>query len=104
MGTGDCATSPVWPGDDRYRSLVTWRWEGDTRWLIIVNLSDGTAAGRVRTRWPGLRGRTWQLTDPTQEMAFARSGDDLVDGLSVELDPWQWHLLRIDPITDESPI
>jgi hypothetical protein len=37
-----------WLGDDRYQNLVTWCWEGDTRWLIIVNLSDSTAAGRVR--------------------------------------------------------
>jgi hypothetical protein len=92
-----------WPGDDRYQDLVTWCWEGDTRWLIIVNLSDGTAAGRVRTPWADLRGHTWQLSDPTRDMAFTRSGDDLVDGLFVELDAWQWHLFRIDPVTDESP-
>jgi Alpha amylase, catalytic domain len=92
-----------WPGDGRYENLVTWCWEGDTRWLIIVNLSDGTAAGRVRTPWADLRGHTWQLTDPMRDMAFRRSGDDLVDGLFVELDAWQWHLFRIDPVTDESP-
>ena len=92
-----------WPGDDRYQDLVTWCWEGDTRWLIIVNLSDRTAAGRVRPPWADLRGHTWQLTDPTRDMAFTRSGDDLVDGLFVELDAWQWHLFRIDSVTDESP-
>jgi hypothetical protein len=90
-----------WPGDDRYRNLLTWCWEADTRWLIIVNLSDGTATGRVRTPWADLRGHTWQLSDPTHDRTFARSGDDLVDGLFVELDAWQWHLLRIDQITDE---
>ena len=92
-----------WPGDDSYRNLISWCWEGVTRWLIIVNLGDGRAAGRVGTPWADLRGHTWQLTDPTREMAFTRSGDDLVDGLFVELDAWQWHLLRIDPVTDESP-
>jgi hypothetical protein len=92
-----------WPGDDRYTNLVAWCWEGDTRWLIIVNLSDVTAAGRVQAPWADLRDHTWQLTDPTQDMAFPRSGDDLVDGLFVELDAWQWHLLRVDPIADESP-
>jgi hypothetical protein len=92
-----------WPGDDRYQDLVAWCWEGGTRWLIIINLSDGTAAGRVRAPWADLRGHRWQLTDPTRVMAFTRSGDDLVDGLFVELDPWKWHLLRIDPVADESP-
>jgi hypothetical protein len=90
-----------WAGDDRYQDLVAWCWEGGTRWLIIVNLSDGTAAGRVRVPWADLRGHRWQLTDPTRVMAFTRSGDDLVDGLFVELDAWKWHLLQIDQVADE---
>jgi hypothetical protein len=36
------------------------------------------------------------LTDPTQHIAFLRSGDDLVDGLFVELDAWQCHMFRVD--------
>jgi hypothetical protein len=87
-----------WPGDDRYQSLVAWCWESGTRWLIVVNLSDGGAAGLVRTPWAELRGRQWQLTDPTRHIAFQRSGDDLVNGLFVELDAWQWHVFRIDPL------
>jgi hypothetical protein len=89
-----------WPGDDRYQDLVAWCWEGDGRWLIVVNLSDGTAAGQVRTPWADLRGRQWHLTDPTRNIALVRSGDDLVDGLFVELDAWNWHLFRIDPPTE----
>jgi Alpha amylase, catalytic domain len=92
-----------WPGDDRYQNLVAWCWEGDTRWLIMVNLSDGAAAGLVRTPWADLRGRQWQLTDPTQSVAFVRSGDDLVDGLFVELGAWRWHMFRIDPLADNVP-
>jgi hypothetical protein len=53
-----------WPGDDRYQNLVAWCWEGEARWLIVVNLSDGTAAGLVRTPWADLRGRQWHLIDP----------------------------------------
>jgi hypothetical protein len=52
----------------------------------------------VRTPWAELRGRQWQLTDPTRNIAFQRSGDDLVNGLFVELDAWQWHIFRIDPL------
>ncbi|HEX3205658.1 MAG TPA: alpha-amylase family glycosyl hydrolase, partial [Propionibacteriaceae bacterium] len=48
-----------WPGDDRYQGLVAWCWEGDARWLIVVNLSDGSAPGLVRTPWADLRGRQW---------------------------------------------
>jgi hypothetical protein len=88
-----------WPGDDRYQNLVAWCWEGASRWLIVVNLSDGTAAGLVRTPWTDLRGQQWHLTDPTQNIDLARSGDDLVDGLFVELDAWNWHMFRIGPPT-----
>jgi hypothetical protein len=91
-----------WPRDERYQNLVTWCWEGDTRWLIIVNLSDGTAAGRVRTPWEDLRSHKCHLTDPTRDMAFTRSGDDLVDGLFVEVDAWQWHMFCIDTVTEQS--
>jgi hypothetical protein len=31
-------------------------------------------------------------------VSFDRDGDDLVDGLYVELEAWHWHLLRLDPI------
>ena len=95
-----------WPGDDRYQNLVAWSWEGDTRWLIVVNLSDGTAAGLIRAPWDDLRGRMWNLSDPThpsQDVAFERSGDDLVDGFFVELDGWNWHMFRIDPIIHNVP-
>jgi hypothetical protein len=34
--------------------------------------------------------------DPTQDVTFDRDGDDLVNGLYVELDGWHWHLLRVD--------
>ena len=89
-----------WPGDDRYQSLVAWCWESGTRWLIVVNLSDGRAAGLVRTPWAELRGRQWQLIDPTQNIAFVRSGDDLADGLFVDLDGWRWQMFRVDPLTE----
>lgn len=95
-----------WPGDDRYQNLVAWSCEGDTRWLIVVNLSDGTAAGLIRAPWDDLRGRMWNLSDPThpsQDVAFERSGDDLVDGFFVELDGWNWHMFRIDPIIHNVP-
>lgn len=49
-----------------------------------------------------LRSHKCHLTDPTRDMAFTRFGDDLVDGLFVELDAWQWHLFRIDTVTEQS--
>ena len=85
-----------WPGNDSFDNLVAWSWDGQTRWLIVVNLSDETASGLIRAPWQDLRDHRWRLVDPTQDVTFDRDGDDLVNGLYVELDGWHWHLLRVD--------
>jgi hypothetical protein len=85
-----------WEGDDRYQNLVAWCWEGERRWLVVVNLSGATAAGFVRTPWEDLRGRMCRLVDPTNHVTYQRSGDDLRDGLYVELGKWCWHLFRVE--------
>jgi hypothetical protein len=89
-----------WPDNDTYRNLLAWSWSGASRWLIIVNLSNQPATGHVTAPWPDLAGHQWQLTDPTQRATFHRAGADLLAGLFVALDPWHWHLLRIDPDTE----
>jgi Alpha amylase, catalytic domain len=85
-----------WPGDDTFQDLVAWCWEGDTRWLVVVNLSDATGRAHVRAPWPDLRGQSVRLTDPTTGVAYDRAGDDVCDGLYVELAPWRWHLFRVE--------
>ncbi len=86
-----------WPGDARYDNLVAWCWQDGVRWLVVVNLSEGVATGLVRVPWSDLRGRLWTLVDPTQQVRIVRDGDDLVNGMYVELDGWCWHLFRIEP-------
>ncbi|HEY5879524.1 MAG TPA: alpha-amylase family glycosyl hydrolase [Nakamurella sp.] len=81
-----------------FDNLVAWCWEGDTRWLVVVNLSGETVTGLVRTPLDGLHGRMWRLVDPTHDVAYDRNGHDLVGGMFVRLGPWDWHLLRIDPL------
>jgi hypothetical protein len=95
-GTWQLCDLSGWPGDDTFRDLVAWCWEGDSRWLVVVNLSDATGRGHVRTPWPDLRGRPCRLIDPTTDVAYERAGDDLCDGLYVELGPWGWHLFRVE--------
>ena len=87
-----------WPGSESWRSLVTWSWTGESRTLVVVNLGAETAAGHVSVPWDDLRGRQWRLADPTTGETFERSGDDLADGLYVELAPWGWHLFAVTPL------
>ncbi len=85
-----------WAGSGA-ENLVAWCWDGDPRWLVVVNLSAGTVTGQVRVPLDGLRGRMWRLVDPTHDVVYERSGHDLVEGLFVRLGGWDWHLLRIEP-------
>ena len=85
-----------WAGNDRSDNLLSWCWVGESRWLVVVNLSDTTSAGHVHVPWDDLRGHVWHLVDPTHGTAYDRTGDDLVDGLYVELAPWSWHLFRLE--------
>jgi hypothetical protein len=91
-----------WPGNDRFENLVAWCWDGESRWFVVVNLSDATSAGHARAPWDDLRGRPVQLVDDTHAVAYDRAGTDLCDGLYVELGPWSWHLFRVEPLTEGS--
>jgi hypothetical protein len=85
-----------WPGNDTHEDVLSWCWDGPTRWLIAVNLSSGTRAAHVRTPWQDLRGTAVRLVDDTNGFTYERGGDDLVEGLYVELGPWAWHLFRVE--------
>lgn len=85
-----------WEGNDSAHQIVSWCWTADTRWLVAVNLGPGPAAAHVSVPWPDLRGRSVALLDPTQDVLYERTGEDLNDGLYVELPGWGWHLFRVD--------
>jgi hypothetical protein len=87
-----------WPDNPTSQDLIAWTWTGSTRWLVVVNLSAETASAAVSVPWDDVRGKEFELIDDTRGLRFTRKGDDLRDGMFVELGPWLWHLLRVDPI------
>jgi hypothetical protein len=103
--TGEWQRCPTtgWDGSDGASQLLSWCWAGDSRWLVVVNLAAGRANGHVAAPWPDLRGRAVRLHDPTQEVSYERTGDDLNDGLYVELGGWGWHLFEVDVAPDAGP-
>jgi hypothetical protein len=82
-----------WPDDDSWRRLVAWTWEGDDRYLVVVNLGDGPAHGRVVVPgWPG----PLALDDLLHDARYDRDGDELgTTGMYVGLDGHDAHLFRI---------
>ena len=88
-----------WEGNETWAQLVAWGWRGDDpRKLVVANLGDEPAEGRVSLPWDDLRGATWRLDDAADGQRFERTGDDLRDGLYVALPPWGWHLFDLTRI------
>jgi hypothetical protein len=97
--------------------LLAWSWTSDEpdepadpagRSLVVLNLGDAVAAGRVELPWGDLAGQPWRLDDLASGQIFPRDGDGLAaEGLYVELPPWGHHLLlwsrervpEIEPLT-----
>lgn len=91
-----------WTPCETVGTLMAWTWEGDRRWLIIVNLSAAIASGDVRLPWGDTAGCTYRLADPVADVSFIRSGDDLCSGLHVDLGPWKWHFFSVEQIQENS--
>ena len=86
-----------WPDNQSSRNLLAWSWSGaDHGHVIVVNLSDQPAQGRVRLNWPDLVGASHRLRDLLHDTAFDRVGAELTDpGLYVGLEPWQSHVFAL---------
>ncbi len=85
-----------WPDNASFQNLVAWNWwKDDDRCLIIVNLSDSFAQGRVPVQWADAGGGTWRLIDVLSDATYERNGDEMLSpGLYVELGPWNYHFFR----------
>jgi hypothetical protein len=98
--TGVCTWCDItgWADNPSTANLLAWTWQGEHRWLVVVNLSDGVASGTVRTGWSDLDGDEVDLVDDTRDTRYRREVADVEDGLFVELGPRLWHLFRVDPV------
>lgn len=91
-----------WSDNASFQSLVAWSWvHEDERYLIVVNLSDAPAQGKVQVRWAGVGGRKWQLIDAFSGARYERDGDEMLSlGLYVELAAWNYHVFQCLTETD----
>ena len=80
-------------GNETWRHLVGWGWDGEARQLVVVNFGDGRRGPRLAP-WDDLRRRPWRLDDLATGESYQRDGDALHDGLYVALGAWGWHLFN----------
>jgi glycosidase len=86
-----------WPDNSSYFNLVAWCWRcGETRYLVVVNLSEQQSQAQVRVPWDELAGRRWWLSDPLSGDLYERDGGPMQDpGLYVDLPAWGFHFLEL---------
>ncbi len=86
-----------WPDNQSCANLVSWCWRKEKAcYLIVVNLSAGSAQGLIQIPWHDLAGRTWRLIDSFTGAVYERDGDELHStGLFVDLPAWGFHLLKV---------
>ena len=73
---------------------LSWVKDQDRR-LIVVNLSERAAQGRVRVPWEEVRGAAWHLTDVFSGWSCDRDGDEMVTaGLYIELQAWSFYFFE----------
>jgi hypothetical protein len=97
-----------WPDNQSCRNLLSWSWTRTSgasgassdsladRHVVVVNLSQAPAQGRIPLPWPGLADRNWRLTDLESGEEWERDGAELASpGLFVEMRPGQSYLLEV---------
>jgi len=85
-----------WPDNATYLNLVSWCWQkGDSRCLMVANLSATASQCLVRIPWEDLEGRIWQLQDAFTSALYERDGNEMCgSGMYVNLPAWGFHLLE----------
>jgi hypothetical protein len=88
-----------WPDNSSYLNLVSWCWnQSDSRYLVVVNLSEDKSQARIHLPWNNLAGKTWQLLDLLSSNVFQRDGDEMhQSGLYVDLPAWKFYFLHFQP-------
>jgi hypothetical protein len=88
-----------WPDNATFQSLVAWVWDAASeRHVVVVNLSEAGAQGRVPLPWPDLAGQSLRLVDAFTGEAYDRDGSETIEpGLYVDLPGWGFHLLTVGP-------
>jgi glycosidase len=97
-GTWQLCERSGWPDNNSYLNLVAWCWnQGESRYLVVVNLSGDQSQARIHLPWDNLTGRTWQLTDVFNGNVFQRDGNEVhLLGLYVDLPAWGFHFLHFE--------
>lgn len=85
-----------WPDNTSYRNLVAWCWRlGAQCRLVVVNLSDGPAQGRVKLPWGDAPDVNLSMEDVFSSTRYdRRAGEVMKSGLFVDLPAGGYHFFK----------
>ncbi len=85
------------PDNASFENLAAWSWLKDEyRYLIVINLSDSNAQGRIHVPWQDAAGEEWCLQDAISGVTYEQNGDETTGpGLYVELGPWNYSFFQL---------
>ena len=77
-------------------NLVAWCWQkGNSRCLVVVNLSNTASQCLVKIPWDDLNAGTCRLKDAFTSAEYERDSDQVCgSGLYVDIPAWGFHLLE----------
>ncbi|HVN13099.1 MAG TPA: alpha-amylase family glycosyl hydrolase [Kineosporiaceae bacterium] len=104
-GAWSLLASTGWPDNRTNDNLVAWAWSrADAGHVVVVNLSDAPAQGRIPLPWPQLAHGLRTLEELLTNARLDRDGSELVDpGLFVDLPAWGYHVLALSLLPWEPP-
>jgi hypothetical protein len=74
----------------------TWRDDGDSRLLVVVNYAAHASQCWLLLPLPGIQAGQWRLTDLMGNAVYDREGRELSErGLYLDLGPWQYHVFEL---------
>ncbi len=88
----------AWPGDEKYRNLLSWYWQqGEQVRLTVVNYSAEQAQCWLSLPFLAEREKDVIFHDLLSSISYPREIFELKNkGLYISLAPWQTHILEID--------
>ncbi|MGO9375394.1 MAG: alpha-amylase family glycosyl hydrolase [Syntrophobacteraceae bacterium] len=96
LGTWRLCERSGWSSNDSYMNLVAWCWQkGNSRCLVVVNLSNTASQCLVKIPWDDLNAGTCRLKDAFTSAEYERDSDQVCgSGLYVDIPAWGFHLLE----------
>jgi Alpha amylase, catalytic domain len=92
---------PAWEGNPGSSSFLAFSWQaGNERMVIVVNYAPHASQCYLNLPFNDLGNINWRLHDVMNDVTYDRAGSDLRNaGLYLDMQPWQYHVFKLEKVT-----